>query len=369
MTKTAEEFTADCQALGKNDPRHTHLNLGAYSSLLDPKRVQQLVRALEKNTFVEELTLSATLGVHSTLQFNHFLKTSPSLQRLVMFGGITDTDEDESKESIKASIVFESISRSSLLVKLTLCNVIFGDDCPLEGFLSSTRTLLELTFFQKYSTMSYQVAQAIGSGLAQNKSLVELCWVHLNKGVNFLEEVLFGLSDHLSLKTLTLGVHLTTTSSLVLRSLLHFNGTLETFTLIQLEEEKIPTMVSVLAGLAKNTGLKEFTAVADSSGTNATLAAAWTKMLERNTSITILDLREVEWCAGNLSLNRHGRMLLRLPEGTDPPSGLWPRVLAKITGPCDMSLLFYFLQNKPKIVNWNAPANRKRKASDSPSLE
>jgi hypothetical protein len=70
-----------------------------------------------------------------------------------------------------------------------------------------------------------------------------------------------------------------------------------------------------------------------------------------------------------LSLNRHGRMLLRPPGGFEPPSGLWPRVLAKITGPRDMSLLFYFLQNKPKIVKWDAPANRKRKASSSPSLD
>jgi hypothetical protein len=28
-----------------------------------------------------------------------------------------------------------------------------------------------------------------------------------------------------------------------------------------------------------------------------------------------------------LSLNRHGRMLLRPPGGTEAPSGLWPRVL------------------------------------------
>jgi hypothetical protein len=69
-----------------------------------------------------------------------------------------------------------------------------------------------------------------------------------------------------------------------------------------------------------------------------------------------------------LSLNRHGRMLLRPPGGSEPPSGIWPRVLAKISGPLDISLLFYFLQNKPKIVKWDAPANRKREASDSPSL-
>jgi hypothetical protein len=32
-----------------------------------------------------------------------------------------------------------------------------------------------------------------------------------------------------------------------------------------------------------------------------------------------------------LALNRHGRMLLRPPGGSEPPSGIWPRVLAKIT--------------------------------------
>jgi hypothetical protein len=76
--------------------------------------------------------------------------------------------------------------------------------------------------------------------------------------------------------------------------------------------------------------------------------------------------REIEFY---LSLNRHGRMLLQPPGGTEPPSGLWPLVLAKITGPRNMSLLFYCLQNKPKLVKWNAPANRKRKASKNPSLE
>jgi hypothetical protein len=48
--------------------------------------------------------------------------------------------------------------------------------------------------------MSYQVAQAIRSGLAKNKSLVDKL-VEYNPGVDFLEEVLFGLCDHISLKT------------------------------------------------------------------------------------------------------------------------------------------------------------------------
>jgi hypothetical protein len=70
-----------------------------------------------------------------------------------------------------------------------------------------------------------------------------------------------------------------------------------------------------------------------------------------------------------LGLNRRGRMLLRLSGHSEPPSGLWPRVLAKLSSPCDTSLLFYFLQNKPKIVKCKAAANRKREAGDSALLE
>jgi hypothetical protein len=195
-----EKFVATCQALGKNDPFLTKLSLAKYCSLLDRKGMQQLVQALEKNTFVEELKLPENLCVNSTLQLSHFLKTSPSLRRLELRGEGQHPKEDELKESIiKTNIVFESISRSSVLVKLTLFDVIFGDDCPLEGFLSSTRTLLEIAYFQTYSTMTYQVAQAIGNGLAQNTSLLKLTWISKD---GFLEEILLGLCNHASLKTL-----------------------------------------------------------------------------------------------------------------------------------------------------------------------
>ena len=84
--KTKGEFTAACEALRKNDPSLTEFNLAAYGTLLDRERAQQVVQALEKNTFVEDLTLPASLCARSTLQFKHFLKTSPSLRHLVMFG-------------------------------------------------------------------------------------------------------------------------------------------------------------------------------------------------------------------------------------------------------------------------------------------
>jgi Ran GTPase-activating protein (RanGAP) involved in mRNA processing and transport len=292
--KIKEEFAAACRALRKNDPSLIELNLAEYDSLLDRKRIQQVVQALEKNVFVENLTLSENLCVHSTLQLSHFLKTSPSLRHLQMCGKAQCTEGDEEKAIIKASIVFESISRSSVLVKLGLFDIVLGDDCPLEDFLSSTLTLLELTYFQNYSTMTHQVAQAIGSGLAKNKSLVKLTW-NVNEGVNFLEEVLFGLCDHISLKTLELGAQLTETSSLALRYLMHFNGKLESLDLSQLvDHENTPTMVSVLAGIARNTGLKKVSFGTISGEINSTLATAWTNMLERNASIIILDLRNVQ---------------------------------------------------------------------------
>jgi hypothetical protein len=98
--KTKEEFAAACQAVGKNDPSPPELNLVKYSSLLNPKRIHQVVRALENNTFVKDLTFSANLCVHSTLQLSHFLKTSPILQRLQLRGEEQHPKEDEEKAII-----------------------------------------------------------------------------------------------------------------------------------------------------------------------------------------------------------------------------------------------------------------------------
>jgi Ran GTPase-activating protein (RanGAP) involved in mRNA processing and transport len=295
--KSHGDFIATCQALRKNDPCLNKLNLAEYGSLFDCghtplaapawKCVQQVAQALEENTFVEDLTLSEDLCVESTLQFSHFMRTSPSLKQIEMRG----KPHGES-ETIKASIFFDSISRSSVLVKLSLRDVLFGDHCPLEGFLSSTRTLVEFSYFQSYMALSYPAARAIGMGLTQNKSLEKLSW-EMTQGSKFLEEVLFGLSNHISLKTLDLNIRLTESSSLALRSLLHCNRTLERLLLTHLgASERFETMVAVLAGLAENTGLKDVTFKSDSFEANATLATAWTNMLKRNTSITMLDLRD-----------------------------------------------------------------------------
>jgi hypothetical protein len=217
IMKTKEEFAATCEALRNNDPRRTKLDLTDYSVwlLLDQKHVQQVVQALEKNAVVEDLTLSRNLCADSALQLSHFLRCSPSLRCLEMTGDEEDTDVSSSAiETLKTSIVIESISRSSSLVKLSLKNVIFGAHCHLEGFLSSTRTLLDFTYAHSYSSMPFRTAQAFGRGLAKNKSLVKLQLA--TPGLEFIAEILFGLFDHNKLKSLELALALTESSSQVL---------------------------------------------------------------------------------------------------------------------------------------------------------
>jgi hypothetical protein len=81
-----------------------------------------------------------------------------------------------------------------------------------------------------------------------------------------------------------------------LRSLLQCNETLERFKIfLQEGDGRFPTMASVLAGLAENTGLKEVLIRSESSESCTTLATAWTDMLRRNTSIKMLDLNDDGW--------------------------------------------------------------------------
>jgi hypothetical protein len=129
-------------------------------------------------------------------------------------------------ETIKTSIVLESIPRSSLLVKLSLRNVVSREGCPLGDLLADTRTLLDLSYYcEGGPQMTYGVAKAIGTGFAQNKSLVKLRWD--SSGGSAMVEVKLGLLDHAKIKTLELEITLTESSSRALRALLHCNATLE----------------------------------------------------------------------------------------------------------------------------------------------
>jgi hypothetical protein len=111
--------------------------------------------------------------------------------------------------------------------------------------------------------------------------------------------------------------------------------------------------LALVEGLRKNTKLQKIFEDEDNDRISITLHSFFSPGVAR----------EIE---SNLGLNRHGRMLLTLSEDSEPLSGLWPRVLAKLSSPRDTSLLFYFLQNKPKIVKCKAVpvASRKRKTSN-----
>jgi hypothetical protein len=169
--KTKEDLIATCQALRKNDASHTRLDLSRYDTLVDWKQeAKRVAEALENNVVVEDLDLSRHLCAESTFQLSHFLRSSPSLRRLRMIGkGQDKRHVNREIESLKTHIFIESISRNSSLVKLSLKDVVFGENCPLESFLASTRTLSDFTYCQAYSTMTHGTAQAIGRGFAKKQ--------------------------------------------------------------------------------------------------------------------------------------------------------------------------------------------------------
>jgi hypothetical protein len=112
--------------------------------------------------------------------------------------------------------------------------------------------------------------------------------------------------------------------------------------------------LALVHGLRKNTKLQSILGLEDEDNE---------RTLDSFFSTDVV--REIDFYLG---LNRHGRMLLTLSGRSEPPSGLWPRVLAKLSSPRDTSLLFYFLQNKPKIVKCKA-VTRKRKACNCALVE
>jgi hypothetical protein len=148
MNTKEEELIATCKALRKNDPRHAKLDLRGYGLAVDWKQqARKVALALEDNTVVEDLVLPKYLCADSALKFCQFLRSSPNLRDLGMYGKGQDTEEvGRENETLKTSIVLESISCSSSLVKLTLADVLFGEPCPLEGFLSFGRCWIFATF-------------------------------------------------------------------------------------------------------------------------------------------------------------------------------------------------------------------------------
>jgi Ran GTPase-activating protein (RanGAP) involved in mRNA processing and transport len=108
-----------------------------------------------------------------------------------------------------------------------------------------------------------------------------------------LGEVFFGLSNHAKLKTLKLSVKLTRASSQALRSCLHANETLDYFSL-RLERptegnnNEFSTLTPILLGLACNRGVTHFH-MHDSPLSLISCATAWVEVLQKNTSLKILE--------------------------------------------------------------------------------
>jgi hypothetical protein len=162
--KTAEEFTAACQASARTILPTARIPV-EYGSL--PRGAcPASCPKLEKNTFVEDLTLSELLRAFDLAVELYFENKSKS-SALEMQKNMA-MDEDDLKDAImKTSIIFESISRSSVLVKLTLFNVLL-EMIVLEGFLSSTPTYWSFTTFR---AIHDDAPGCASPGLAKNKSL------------------------------------------------------------------------------------------------------------------------------------------------------------------------------------------------------
>ncbi len=107
-----EALDAACQALRKNDPRRTNLNLNeyGYGSLVDWKeKARKVAAALEENKVVEEMWLPKHLCADSAFQLSHFMRSSPSLRRLEMYG--KDRTRKKSAERTRSSRLVLSLNR------------------------------------------------------------------------------------------------------------------------------------------------------------------------------------------------------------------------------------------------------------------
>jgi hypothetical protein len=116
--------------------------------------VSSKLSKLEKNTFVEDLTLNIFARAFDFAV--GLLENKSKSSALEMFGR-TKQEKDELKDAVmKTSIVFESIF-VAVFWSLTLHNVIF-EMIVLWGFLSSTSNAVGFHALSELLTMSYQVA-------------------------------------------------------------------------------------------------------------------------------------------------------------------------------------------------------------------
>jgi hypothetical protein len=236
---------------------------------------------------VRELLLSldeqhlSSVGMDSSIPLLHFLSSSPSLKSLIV---TRDSTAPDIKYRISTVYILQAISRNKLLVKLKLSSLVYAKPSLIEEFLAKTLTLEELIVVDSCEQTS-EVYHAFRRGFEQNHSLEQLYWRSTARYA-LLEEVFSGISNHPKLKALVLDMRLTRASSQALRSCLHANGALETICLIL---DKYSMLEPVLLGLACNRGVTHFH-IKNSSLSLISCAMAWVELLQKNTSIKILEL-------------------------------------------------------------------------------
>jgi len=283
-----KQLFALCERLRENDPTLTVFDLCKYGTI-EWKDAMKLAKALEHNTAVTEVSLylfESGMSPESTVPFAYFLRTSPSLRRLTLWG------DDDYEENHSSTSILEAVSHSKSLTSLVLDGIVCILPEALEELLASTQTLKEFKFVESEydSGNTMEVAQALRRGFERNRTLekLEMEW----KGVLYLEDVIFGLTEHSKLKSLILDIAFATeVSSQALRFFLKGSETLEQFEIYwRSDSDKFPTVTPILLGLACNRSVKiaEFSLpVLDDSQIPA-CAAAWTEMLRRNSTMEVL---------------------------------------------------------------------------------
>jgi Ran GTPase-activating protein (RanGAP) involved in mRNA processing and transport len=292
LEEKKQSLIAKCVELGRNDPYATSLDLKKYGKL-EWDDACHIAGSLANNTRVSELLLNlsgrhlSSDGMDFSIPLLPFLSWSPSLQSLVV---TNEKSAPVKKGSHSTAYILQAVSHNKLLVKLELKHLVYEKPSIIEELLAKTLTLEELKVSESRCSDS-EVYHAFRRGIEQNNSMQSLEWVSQGPYPD-LGEVFFGLSKHSKLKTLKLNVKLNRASSQALRSCLHANETLEYLYLrlkIPTEEDEISTLKLILLGLACNRGVRHVH-IYDSPLSVISCAKAWVELLQKNTSIKILEI-------------------------------------------------------------------------------
>jgi Ran GTPase-activating protein (RanGAP) involved in mRNA processing and transport len=292
-----KSLIAKCVELLRNDPSATKLDLRDYGKL-EWDDTSRIADSLANNTRVTGLLVSLSEqhlsldGMVSAIPLLHFLRSSPSLDSIVVISG--QKGRPVTDDSHSTAYILEAISHNKLVNKLQLHNIVYEKPSIIEKTLAKTLTLEELIVTDSHVPNS-EVYLAFRRGLEQNNSIKTLEWVSQEPYRDYdLGEVFFGLSNHAKLTTLKLDVMLNRASSQALRSCLQANETLDYFSLrlkhpTLTEELDCSTLNMILLGLACNRGVTHFH-IHHSPLSLITSATAWVELLQKNASIKILEL-------------------------------------------------------------------------------